>query len=240
MSNSPTAVILGAGPGLGMSLAHRFGKEGYSVALVSRSADRHSGYLSSLRSAGVEAESFTADLMDRDGLEAVLDEISARFGTVDAVYYGPGAPNAGNPVPITEMDSKDAGQQMETVYRAMDAVAKVLPGMVERGNGALLFATGIGSITPMPQIGSLAVISAAMRNYATTLNAGLAGTGVYAGALTIGGAIERSDIYRTLEANAESMGDPAKFSLNPDEIADGAWKLVAERDRPEAVFNALG
>ncbi|WP_246291808.1 hypothetical protein [Lentzea indica] len=35
---SPTAVVLGVGPGLGMSVAQRFGREGYDVVLLSRSA----------------------------------------------------------------------------------------------------------------------------------------------------------------------------------------------------------
>ncbi len=38
-SARPVLLVLGVGPGLGMSVAHRFGKEGYAVALISRSAD---------------------------------------------------------------------------------------------------------------------------------------------------------------------------------------------------------
>jgi NAD(P)-dependent dehydrogenase (short-subunit alcohol dehydrogenase family) len=37
----PVLLVVGVGPGLGMSVAHRFGSQGYSVALVSRSSTRH-------------------------------------------------------------------------------------------------------------------------------------------------------------------------------------------------------
>jgi short-subunit dehydrogenase len=238
--STKTAVVLGAGPGLGMSIAHRFGREGYRVALVSRSDTRHAAYLASLTDAGIEAAAFTADLNDKARLDAVLDEIIGRFGAVDLAYYGPAAMDGPMPGLITDADSADVRGAMEIVYPAVDAVAKVLPGMLERGSGGLLFAGGLSSVVPMPTLGALAVMSAALRNYALTLNAGLAERGVYAGALTIGGLIERGDIHKAMTADPNLFGDIAIATLDPDTIADTAWELFSKRDRAEAVFNALG
>jgi short-subunit dehydrogenase len=238
--STKTAVVLGAGPGLGMSIAHRFGREGYRVALVSRSDTRHAAYLSSLADAGIEAAAFTADLNDKARLDAVLDEIIGRFGAVDLAYYGPAAMDGPMPGLITDAESADVRGAMEIVYPAVDAVAKVLPGMLKRGSGGLLFAGGLSSVVPMPTLGALAVMSAALRNYALTLNAGLAERGVYAGALTIGGLIERGDIHKAMTADPNLFGDIAIATLDPDTIADTAWELFSKRDRAEAVFNALG
>jgi short-subunit dehydrogenase len=240
MPSNKTAVVLGAGPGLGMSIAHRFGREGYRVALVSRSDTRHAGYLASLAEAGIEAAAFTADLNDKARLEAVLDEVVARFGGVDLAYYGPAAMDGPMPGPIDAADSDGVRAAMELVYPAVDAVAKVLPGMLERGSGGLLFAGGLSSVVPMPTLGALAVMSAALRNYALTLNAGLAERGVYAGTLTIGGLIERGDIHKAMTADPNMFGDIAIATLDPDDIADTAWELFSKRDRAEAVFNVLG
>jgi NAD(P)-dependent dehydrogenase (short-subunit alcohol dehydrogenase family) len=74
-----------------MSVAHRFGKEGYAVALISRSADRHAGYLESLADDGVDAAAFTADAADPASLRQAIDAIRARFGRIDVGYYGPAA-----------------------------------------------------------------------------------------------------------------------------------------------------
>jgi NAD(P)-dependent dehydrogenase (short-subunit alcohol dehydrogenase family) len=240
MPSNKTAVVLGAGPGLGMSIAHRFGREGYRVALVSRSDTRHADYLASLAEAGIEAAAFTADLNDKARLEAVLDEIVGRFGGVDLAYYGPAAMDGPMPGPIDEADSDGVRAAMEILYPAVDAVAKVLPGMLERGSGGLLFAGGLSSVVPMPTLGALAVMTAALRNYALTLNAGLAERGVYAGALTIGGLIERGDIHKAMTADPNMFGGIAIATLDPDVIADTAWELFSKRDRAEAVFNALG
>lgn len=237
---SATTVVIGAGPGLGMSIAHRFGREGHAIALISRNASRHTGYLASLASAGVEATSHPADVRDRDSLLRALDEITARHGAIDVVYYGPGAADpTDHPAPITEMDADDARSTMTWVYPAIDTVAAVLPGMLERGRGGLLFAGGLSAVVPLPMIGNLALSSAALRNYALTLNAALADRGVYAGTLTIGGTIERGDIHRMITADADRLGGMAVGTLDPDDLADTAWNLYTKRDSPEATFNAF-
>lgn len=127
---------------------------------------------------------------------------------------------------------------MSWVYPAIDTVGAVLPGMLERGAGGLLFAGGLSSVVPIPMIGNLAISSAALRNYALTLHAALAGRGVYAGTLTIGGLIERGDIHRVMTSQNDAA-DMIAGTLDPDDLADTAWTLYAERDKPEAVFNAL-
>lgn len=235
-----TTVVIGAGPGLGMSIAHRFGREGHAIALVSRNASRHTDYLASLASAGIEATSHPADTRDRDGLLRALDAITARHGAIDVLYYGPGAADpAARPAPITETDVPAAQEAMGWVYPAIDAVRAVLPGMLERGDGALLFAGGLSSVVPLPTIGNLAISSAALRNYAITLNAALADQGVYAGTLTIGGLIERGDIHRMFLAESERLGGMTVGTLDPDDLADAAWNLYKNRDSAEAIFNVL-
>lgn len=231
-----TLAVFGVGPGLGMSIAHRFGREGHRVALVSRTANRHAGYLESLAEAGIEADALTADVRDRAQLIAAVDAVTNRFGAPDIVYYGPaGLDPSDRPTPITQADSDTVRTAMGWVYAAVDLVGAVLPGMIERGDGGLLFAGGLSSVVPMPALGNLALSSAALRNYAVTLHAALADQGVYAGTLTIGGLIERGDIHTFMSAQATG-GLPI---LDPDELAEAAWELYTKRDRAEAVFNVL-
>lgn len=234
----PTAVVIGVGPGLGMSMAHRFGREGYDVALVSRSDTRHAGYVSSLADKGIKAQAFAADVHDRDLLLSTLDQI----GAVDLLYYGPGAMDldAPRPGPITEAISDEVREAMAGVYPAVDVVGRVLPGMLERGTGGLLFAGGLSAVQPIPFLGALAVSSAALRNYVVTLNAGLVDTGVYAGTLTIGGLVERGDIHQLVVSKPEQFGGVPTRTLDPDDIAETAWELYTKRDSAEAVFNVFG
>ncbi|WP_067678580.1 SDR family NAD(P)-dependent oxidoreductase [Nocardia miyunensis] len=231
-----TAVIIGVGPGLGMSMARRFGREGYRVALISRSDARHGGYLADLSALGIEATAHVADVTDPDRLSTALAEIAAA-GDIEFVYYGP---TTGRPVPITEVDVPTARAAFDLVWSAVQVVNTVLPGMLERRAGGLIISGGLSSVRPMPMLGQLALVVAALRNYALTLNAALVEQGVYAGTLTIGGLIERGDIHAMVTADPATSSAVQGHTLDPDEIAETAWEMYQKRDRAETVFDMLG
>lgn len=234
---SKVAVVLGVGPGLGMSVAHRFAAEGFAVAVVSRSPARHEDYVAALTAHGTEAAAFVADVTHPDELRAVLAAVRDRFGPVDVVYYGPGAIDPGyRPMDIREATAADVRQAMETVYPAVETVAAVLPDMLARGDGGLLFAGGLSGQIPIPALGPNVPSSAALRQYVLALNASLAPLGVYAGAVTIGGLIERGDIHQMITKSGVDVG---AGTLDPDAVAAEAWDLYAKRDRAEATFNAM-
>ncbi|MGW4093338.1 SDR family NAD(P)-dependent oxidoreductase [Nocardia sp. NPDC004750] len=237
MADQETAVIVGVGPGLGMSMARRFGREGFRVALISRSDARHAGYLADLAERGVAATAHVADVTDRSRLGAILGDIR-REGPIGMVYYGPGPTQ--QPVPITDIDAATARSAFEWVWPAVDVVSGVLPGMLDRGKGALLFAGGLSSVRPMPMLGHLALAAAALRNYALTLNAALAERGLYAGTLTIGGLVERGDIHAMVAADPARFGSPDGHTLDPDDLAETAWGMYRTRDRAETIFDTFG
>jgi len=224
-----------------MSIAHRFGRAGFAVGLISRSNARHAGYLSALAGEGIEASAHVADVRDAGRLRAALDAIAERHGGIGVLYYGTAAVDpASLSVPITETDAAAVEAAMSWVYPAIGAARAVLPGMVERGDGGLLFAGGLSSVVPMPPLGNLALSSAALRNYAVTLNAALADQGVYAGTLTIGGVIARGDIHTYVTGHPERFGDVGPGTLDPDDLAETAWEMYTKRDRAETVFDAIG
>ncbi|MGW5382084.1 SDR family NAD(P)-dependent oxidoreductase [Nocardia sp. NPDC003963] len=235
MSAKGTAVIVGAGPGLGMSMARRFGGDGYRVALLSRSDTRLDEFRRELAGDGIDAETYPVDVTDRLRLRSALGRIGS--GDIGLVYYGPGPVQ--HPMPITEVDSTTAEAAFSWVWPAVDVVNAVLPGMRARGRGGLLFAGGLSSVRPMPALGQLALAAAALRNYAITLHAALAEDGLYAGTLTIGGVVERGDIHALISADTARYGSLAGHTLNPDRIADTAWDMVRSRDRAEEVFDVF-
>jgi len=221
-----------------MSVAHRFGKEGYVVALISRSADRHADYLQALDAAGVNAAAFTADAADPAQLRNAVDAAHKHFGRIDVGYYGLAAAMSltGD---ITTLDAAGAESALKGVLPAVDFTSLLIPELTERGSGGLLFAGGLSSVVPMPPLGGLALFAAALRHFAVTLNAALAPAGVYAGTITIGGLIERGDIHTAMQQNP-AFGELGVGTLNPDDLAEIVWRLYTEREGSEAVVvNAL-
>ena len=149
-----TIAIVGAGPGIGLAIAERFGREGFKVALISRKADALAGYVEQLKGQGIEAAGFAADVTDRPGLTAALAAAAARFGAIDVLEYSPSpaADQLRTPRNITvenEQFQLDFG-----VLGAVAAVQAVLPGMLERKDGALLFTTAASAQYPVTFTGS--------------------------------------------------------------------------------------
>jgi NAD(P)-dependent dehydrogenase (short-subunit alcohol dehydrogenase family) len=235
---SEVIAVLGVGPGLGLSIAHRFGREGFTTALVSRTDARHAAYRASLAEAGITAHTYAADVTDEAQLNTVLDRIRADAGEPGTVYFGPADQSIGAAMaPLPEAGVENLRVPFEAlVLPAAQLTRAVLPRMRERGAGSLLFAGGLSGKYPMPMLGSLAPASAALRMYVLTLHATLRETGVYAGALTIGGLIERGDIHRIFTSQDHGF---MPGTLNPDDIADSAWSLYTGREKAEAEFTAM-
>lgn len=234
-SSDRVLVVVGAGPGLGMSVAHRFGREGYAVALISRSTTRHDDYLRSLADAGVEAAAFVGDVNDRHSLRHAIAATRERFGGIDAGYYGPFAVEGFTGGDITALDGAGAEHVLAAVPPAVEFASLLIPELIEKGSGTLLFAGGLSAVLPMPELGGFVLPSAALRNYALTLNAALADKGVYAGVITIGGLIERGDLHTLLTSCAGTAPGQAPPVLNPDALADTLWQLQQDRVAAEAV-----
>lgn len=60
-----TYALVGAGPGLGLACARRFGAAGHRIALLSRSSEHLDGLVTALDCDGIQARSYTADVLDK-------------------------------------------------------------------------------------------------------------------------------------------------------------------------------
>jgi 3-oxoacyl-[acyl-carrier protein] reductase len=85
-----TAVITGAGRGIGAEIALRLASDGFNVALNDLNAEALAETAEKCRDLGVEAECFPADVSNHDACEAMVKAIKARFGTVDVLVNNAG------------------------------------------------------------------------------------------------------------------------------------------------------
>ena len=84
-------MIVGAGPNLGLAIARRFGREGFSVGLVSRNQEKLDGLAGELEADGITAAGAAADIRDSDGLAAAIRSLADRLGAVDGARGRPHA-----------------------------------------------------------------------------------------------------------------------------------------------------
>ena len=145
----PTIAIVGAGPGLGLSIAKVFGGHGFEVALISRSKDRLDGLVAQLAESGAKAAALPADVADRPALRSALERASAHFGAIEVLEYSPySGPSTVSPPDVTVENLQPQIEHL--LYGAVAATHAVLPAMLEAGVGTLLFTIGGGALTPIP------------------------------------------------------------------------------------------
>lgn len=221
-SHTPTIVIVGAGPGLGAEIARTFGRRGFAVALVARTQTKVDSLASTLGAEGIDAAGFAADITQTDSLTAAFAAITDRFGHVDVFEFSP-ADRALGRTDVLEVSPENIQPQVDfLVYGAIAAARQVLPDMIERGAGTLLFTTGGGSVTPVPALANINIAAAALRNWVINLHGALAPQGVYAAHVAISAWI--------------GSGKP---DADPAVIAQEYWKLYKARDRAELHYVAL-
>jgi NADP-dependent 3-hydroxy acid dehydrogenase YdfG len=216
----PAIAIVGAGTGLGASIAKVFGAHDYRVALISRNKENLNVLVAQLAEAGITAAGFPADVTDRPALTAALRDALSHFGSIDVLEYSPyGGLTQDVPADVT-VDGLQ--QQMEHhLYGAVTAVNAVLPAMLQAGTGTLLLTTGGGAINPYPMLASVNAAQAAQRNWTINLHNVLAAQGVYAANVAI-------NVFIGTEPPA-----PGYPYASPDDIARVYWELHNQRTQAE-------
>jgi short-subunit dehydrogenase len=229
-----TIAIFGAGPALGMAVARRFGREGFGVALVARDRGHLDGMTGELTRAGVTAAGFQADLTDAAATAEAANAIAGRFGPIDVLEYNPASPAGAPRVVPSGIDVALASTLLnKVVLPPVALVGQVLPGMLERGSGALLFALGASAKHPMPRLASGGMAGAALRSYIHSLHVELAPRGVFAGTLLIGALIEGSAAHRNAAVWSADTGGQPLAVVTAEDLADRYWDMYVKRDRPE-------
>lgn len=223
--------IVGAGPGLGRALAHRFGREGYQAALVARSTDTLADMVAGLSGNGITAAAVAADLTDTDAATGLLADIRAAVGEPEVLYYGP-APTQF--IPAAELTPERVDPLLNIMFRTpLALIAGVLPAMKATGHGSVLVTGGGSALSGRPGASGLGPGAAALRNYLESLHGELEDRGVYVGRLYISSFIEDSTLY-VRSQEGERIGDGApRPTVSPALLADLLWDMHTRTHVPE-------
>jgi short-subunit dehydrogenase len=204
-------VIVGAGPNLGMAVARRFGREGFSVGLVSRTQAKLDDLAAQLADEGVTAAGAAADIRDAEALTGAIQSLAGRLGPVEVLEYSP-LPAREFMKPILETSVDDVRGPLEfSVLGAVAAARAVLGPMREAGRGTILFTTGGAAINPYPLRAGVGISFAGEVAYARMLHDELAEQGIHVAHTAIAGRIAPGGDHE------------------PSEIAGILWSHHAER-----------
>jgi short-subunit dehydrogenase len=171
----PTALVTGASRGLGAACAARLARDGHDLVLVARDRSGLDRVAASARASGVGVEAITADLTVEQDLVALQDRLDDRSRPVDLLVNNAGVKFEGE---FAVADPVDLQAEIDTNITAVMLLTRAaLPGMTERGRGAVInVASFAGYLAGRGD--AYSATKAWVLAFSDTMAASLAGTGV--------------------------------------------------------------
>ncbi len=220
-----TALVTGATGGIGAAIARALHARGARVLLSGRRAE----VLDELRaSLGDRAEALPADLAERDG-PARLAEAA---GAVDVLVANAALPASGR---LEEFEPEEIDRALDVNLRAPVQLARaVLPGMLERGRGHLVFVSSLSGKAASPRSGIYSATKFGLRGFAAGVREdveplGIGVTVVFPGFVSDAG----------LFAEADVKLPPWVGTRTPEQVAAGVVRGI-EDERAEVDVAPLG
>ena len=207
-----TAVVMGAGSGLGFGLAKKFKKEGFNIVLMARN---ESSLKEMAEKLGENVFYKTADASNSENLRKAIEEIKNEYGTPDAVIYNVGitTPDSDNLTAETLVEhfkADVAGAYTTAVTFANEEFAEK--------KGAIIFTGGGLAMYPSDGFIPLSIDKAALRSLTYILHNKYKEKGIFVGIVEVCGSINASPYF------------------SADNIAETYWHMYLNRDKCEYAY----
>lgn len=214
----PLALVTGASAGLGEAFARAYAARGFDLALVARRRDRLEALAAELKARhGVDALAIDQDLSEYEAHVPVMARITAAGRHVEALVN-----NAGFGIPQSFVSVPWERQRAFLMTMAVNACGfayDVIPGMAERGRGAIIniasmaaFSPGVAGNSLYPGVKSLAL------TFSQSLDAEYRAKGIRVTATCPG--FVRTEFANAAGIEAIIEQEPRTFWLSAERVAE--------------------
>jgi uncharacterized protein len=220
------ALITGASSGIGYELAREFAIHGFDLVVCSQSRKLETA-AAALREFGTSVKAFRADLSDPDGVEALYEKVRSWGQPLDALAINAGVGVGGDFVVETNLQAEMNLIRLN-VFSAVHLAKRILPDMLVRGSGRILFTSSIEAGLPVPFEAVYGGSKAFLDSFASAIQRELRETNVRVTILMPGPT--ETDFYRRAGLLGTKVGDCRKD--DPADVARAAFEgLMAGRAR---------
>lgn len=171
-------LIAGASSGIGAATAVELAARGFPVALGARRVDKCQELAEQIRADGGEAVALPLDVTDAESVRSFADRAADELGDIELLVAGAGDTFFGR---LYEIDTEDFASQVQIHLIGANRLATaVLPGMVRRQRGDVIFVGSDVALRQRPHMGGYGAAKAGLTAMVTNLQMELEGTGVRA------------------------------------------------------------
>lgn len=236
MTTRPLAVVTGASSGIGRELGKQFAEHGFDLLVAAQSGMIEEA-AREFEGRGARVQAVRADLATYDGVEALYRAIRADSRPVEAIALNAGVGVGGDFTRQTSLEDELNLIQLNVVS-TVHLAKRVLPDMVARGRGRVLFTSSIAALMPGSFEAVYNASKAFVQSFAEALRNELKDTGVTITALQPGPTetnfFHRAEMDDT-RVGASEKDDPAQVAkqgfdalmAGKDHIIAGSFKTKA-------------
>ena len=200
-----TALVLGAGGGLGGAIARTLAGEGARVAIADIDAQALIPVAAEITTAGGQALALQWDLADLSVIQANIARIESELGAVDILVNNTGGPP---PTPASGQPAEQWSRFFQSMVLSVIAITdRVLPGMRSRKFGRIITSTSSGVVAPIPNLGMSNALRLSLVGWSKTLAREVGQDGVTAN-VVLPGRIATDRIRFLDEQKARREGRP--------------------------------
>ena len=172
------AIVAGASAGIGEATAIELASRGFPVALGARRVEKLDDLVGKIRAEGGEAVGFHLDVTDPNSVKAFVANAVDALGEIEVLVAGAGDTYFGK---LAEISTDEFDSQLQIHLVGANRLASaVLPGMLERQRGDLIFVGSDVALRQRPHMGAYGAAKAALVAMVTNYQMELEGTGVRA------------------------------------------------------------
>jgi NAD(P)-dependent dehydrogenase (short-subunit alcohol dehydrogenase family) len=217
MSDRKVCLVVGAGIGVGGSIAKAFAKEGMAVVMTRRprNLDQLEALAAEIRADGGEAHAMGVDARDEAEMTALFDRIETEIGPLEVVVFNIGA--------NVHFNIRDTTTRVYSKVWEMAALAGFLTGreaarvMFPRGRGSILFTGATASVRGREGFSAFAGAKHALRALAQSMARELGPQGIHIAHIICDGSIDGAFTRERMPDADERLARGE--ILDPDEIA---------------------
>ena len=230
----PVCLVIGAGAGIGGTVATRFAQEGYHAVLCRRSdKDGLNNMVQAIQNKGGSASGFLLNAVDDGSIEERVAAAESDIGPIEVVVYNLGAQIGDRTLKDTSYKAFEMGWRLGTfgLFRLASAVC---PHMEERGKGTILVTSATAAVRGNGGQHSHAAAMGGRRMLCQTLNAEFSSKGIHVAHIIIDGAVDAPDTLGKMlgperfQQLRETRGMEHDGLLLPAEIANTYFHLAQQ------------
>jgi short-subunit dehydrogenase len=234
-SPTGTALVTGASSGIGAAIADELASRGHAVTLVARREERLRTLATELTAEhGTDAAGIACDLSDPAERDRLAGLLRGAGRSVEILVNNAGFGSRG------AFATNDRGRMLEMVRVNIEAVvdltSRYLPGMAERGRGAVINIASMAAFQPLPSSATYAASKAFVLSFSEAIRTEQRGSGVTVTAVCPGPV--RTEFPEAAGMTGVEHTTPGAVWMSAEEVARHAVD-GAQRDKRVVVPGTL-